>query len=77
MSITFNNKPAGSTALDSSGIPSVGSWVELDVTSQVAAEAAGDDAFSVVLISDSGNVINYHPREAIFPEDRPQLVIIK
>lgn len=77
MTINFNNKPAGSTALDSSGIPSVGSWVELDVTSQVAAEVAGDDAFSVVLISDGGNVINYHPREAIFPEDRPQLVIIK
>jgi hypothetical protein len=73
--ITFNNKPAGSTSLDSSGVPAAGSWLELDVTNQVATEVAGDQSITVVLISNTGAVTNYHSREATSGADNPQLVI--
>ena len=74
--LTYGNKPAGSTALDSATLPpAIGSWLELDVTDQVGTEAAADQIFSVVIISDSGARVYYHSQEAASEEDHPQLMI--
>lgn len=72
--LKWNNKPAAGTALASSVIPSVGAWLELDVTGQVQTERAGDRLFSTVLISDGTVLADYYSKEAGVGS-RPELVI--
>jgi hypothetical protein len=72
--ITWNNQPSAGAVLDTKALPSVGSWVEFDVTAQVAAEAAGDAIVSFRLASltaDKNGV--FHSRETADP---PQLVVV-
>ncbi len=72
--ITWDNKPAGSTMLDSGVQPALGSWLELDVFNQVRTELSGDLTFSVVLISNDESTVKYHSREASLDANFPQLI---
>jgi hypothetical protein len=72
--LTWNSKPAAGTALAASVIPSVGAWLELDVTGQVETERTGDRVFSTVLISDGTVLADYYSKEAA-SGSRPELVI--
>lgn len=74
-SITWSNKPSHGPALGSAVVPPDGAWLELDVTSQVASDWRGDQAFSVLLISDGDSLVSYYSREADSSVNQPQLVI--
>ena len=70
--LTWNNKPAAGAALAAATFPAVGSWMELDLTAQVANEFAGDKALSAVLISSGTVLVGYYSREAAVG-NRPEL----
>ncbi|MDC0584768.1 DNRLRE domain-containing protein [Bacteroidales bacterium] len=74
-SITWNNKLAAVTTLDSKAAPSAGSWIELDVTNQVASELFGDQTISIALIANSAAYVKYYSKEASSSADYPQLVV--
>ena len=72
--ITWNTKPVAGILLDAALLPAVGSWIELDVTGQVALEQIGDKLFSTVLISDGTVLAEYYSKEA-GAGNRPMLII--
>lgn len=45
--ITWNNKPSTGASLGSAVSPPIGEWFEIDITSQVQTELAGDDLISL------------------------------
>jgi len=73
-SITWNHKPDVGAALDSLAHGGAGSWVQFDVTDQVALEKAGDRLFSAALVSDGGVLVTYGSREAAVGA-RPELMV--
>ncbi len=44
--ITYNNRPAVGTKLNSKGVPNAGDWITFDVTNQVITEKKGDGIIS-------------------------------
>ncbi|MDN5204186.1 DNRLRE domain-containing protein [Fulvivirgaceae bacterium BMA10] len=75
-SITWNNKPAAGSVLDSqTGSASETEW---DVTTQAETERSGDGKLSIVLQSTvigSGSFVGYHSRESSNTTARPTLII--
>ncbi|TSA54380.1 MAG: DNRLRE domain-containing protein, partial [Planctomycetaceae bacterium] len=72
-SLTWNNRPATGSRLDTVSVPSAGNWIEFDVTSQVATEAAGDDEISLMIWEPTATTYTlYDTREGT---NDPQLVI--
>lgn len=62
--ITYNNRPAAGTLLDSKGVPTAGTWIEFDVTNQVQTEVLGDGFISFQISDERENVyVTYDSKE--------------
>ncbi len=77
--LTWNNKPAGSTVLGTFVAPASGTSVEVDLTSQVIASLTGDKQLSLVVISPvnagSKGDVSYASKEHATAASRPALEI--
>ena len=73
--IKWNNKPSAGSAIAVATAPEVDAWIELDVSAQVAAELAGDQNFSTVLVAAGSQLVRYHSKEAASAEDHPELAV--
>ena len=71
--IMWNNKPAAGAALDAAVFPAPGEWLELDLTDQAAIERTGDQALSIALIAEGGDLASYHSKEAA--GNHPELAV--
>ncbi|MEM8567766.1 MAG: DNRLRE domain-containing protein [Bacteroidota bacterium] len=72
--LVWNNKPAVTGSAIIEGVPLIGQWIEFDVTSMVNTEFSGDSTLSVRISESTFNTfVQYYSKEAIDPEDHPQL----
>lgn len=71
--LTWNNNQFGGTNISNFTAAASGQWVEIDVTSAVQAEAAGDGMISLAIISDNNSYIRYHTKES--SGNAPELVL--
>jgi calcineurin-like phosphoesterase family protein len=69
--ITWNNRPAPSTAVADKGAIAANTWVEYDVTSYVS----GSGSFGFALVATSQDAVEFYSRESSQTTLRPQLVV--
>ncbi len=75
--LTWNNRPAGSTVLDTvAGSAAADTVVSFDVTSQLDIERAGDGLISLVIAADNNDFSSYHSKEAADSADAPVLEVV-
>ncbi len=75
--ITFNNAPAASTAaLSSAGVNNTAKYYEIDVTSFVKTQFAGDKIVSFLIKDPSNKNINLEFNSKENANNRPQLVVV-
>ncbi len=72
--ITWNNRPDLGSFLNSSPVPDIDGWFEVDVTDFVQTELGNDGIVSFAVESEGQELIRYHSREAS-TENQPQLII--
>ncbi|NOU73070.1 DNRLRE domain-containing protein [Paenibacillus sp. LMG 31458] len=72
---TYNNKPTGSTDLGTWEMPPAQQFVDIDVTSQVLAELAGDKKLSLGISSLTANNISHYYYSREKGSSGPQLLI--
>ncbi len=71
--LTWNNNQFGGTSLSNFTAVAAGQWAEIDITSAVQGEAAGDGTVSLAIISDNNKYIRYHTKES--SGNAPELVL--
>ncbi len=72
-SVTWNTKPTEASSISTQTVPPVGSWIEYDVTSQVASQASGDGMATFIIKEPSGNkFIWYSSKEG---SNAPELTV--
>jgi len=72
--ITWSNRPSVGSIIDTEAVPTAGDYIEFDVTTYVASEAAGDGVVSFAITSDNASTVSYHSKEA-GGSDMPELVV--
>lgn len=76
-SITWDNRPSSGSLLGTQVVPSIGEWLEIDVTDAVNTELSGDGSISVSITESTVNTfVSYHSTEAISSNDHPQLIYV-
>ncbi|WP_221032577.1 DUF7594 domain-containing protein [Actomonas aquatica] len=75
--LNWNNRPTGSTILDTvPGSAAADTVVSFDVTSQLDIERAGDGLISLVIAANNNDFSNYYSKEAADPADAPVLEVV-
>lgn len=74
-SITYNNRPAASSVLDTSAVPASGEWIEFDITALTETERMNDGIMSVALMGLVETWVTYRSKEYSDPALHPQLVV--
>jgi hypothetical protein len=74
-SINYNNMPSAGSSLDTAQVPTLGEWIEFDVTDQVETERSGDGIVSFQIAGIENAWITFCSKEHADTSRHPRLVV--